>query len=97
VQVHLAGNSGAVVKILRAFQAELDLNNKQKTACRQHAGAAPFAYNWGLARKKVALARKEKLPSAMALHRERNALKKSELACDVWRLEVCTCTAGSPV
>jgi len=26
VQVNLAGNSGAVVKILRAFKTELDLN-----------------------------------------------------------------------
>jgi hypothetical protein len=39
------------MKTLRAFKSELDLNNKQKTASLQHAGAARFAYNWGLARK----------------------------------------------
>jgi putative transposase len=37
--------------ILRAFKTELDLNHVQKTACARHAGAARFAYNWGLARK----------------------------------------------
>jgi putative transposase len=44
------------VKILRAFKTELDLNNKQRTACLRHAGAARFAYNWGLERKKAELA-----------------------------------------
>ena len=76
------------MKILRAFKTELDLNNKQKTACLQHAGAARFAYNWGLERKKAAMERKEKLPSAMALHRELNALKESELG---WMYEVSKC------
>jgi putative transposase len=76
------------VKILRAFKTELDLNNKQKTACLRHAGAARFAYNWGLARKKAAFANREKTPSAIDLHRELNALKKSELA---WMYEVSKC------
>ncbi len=73
------------MKTLRAFKTELDLNNKQKTVCLQHAGAARFAYHWGLERKKAAIARKEKLPSATTLHRELNALKKSELA---WMYDV---------
>jgi len=38
------------MKILRAFKTELDLNNVQRTHCAQHAGAARYAYNWGLAR-----------------------------------------------
>jgi putative transposase len=82
------GKQPSIVKILRAFKTELDLNNKQKTACRQHAGAARFAYNWGLERKKTAMARKEKLPSAITLHRELNGLKKSELA---WMYDVSKC------
>ena len=59
------GSSGAAVKIIRAFKTELDLNNKQKTTCLQHAGAARFAYNWGLVRKKAAFAKgkKPRLPS----------------------------------
>ena len=37
--------------IQRAFKVELDLTNEQTTACKQHAGAARWAYNWGLQRK----------------------------------------------
>ena len=76
------------MKIIRAFKTELDLNNKQKTTCLQHAGAARFAYNWGLARKKAAFAKGEKTPTAIDLHRELNALKKSELA---WMYDVSKC------
>jgi putative transposase len=78
------------MKILRAFKTELDLNNKQKTACVHHAGAARFAYNWGLARKQDAFANGAKSPSAIDLHRELNALKKTELS---WMYEVSKCAA----
>jgi hypothetical protein len=36
------------IKILRGYKTELDLNNRQRTHCRQHAGTARFAYNWGV-------------------------------------------------
>ena len=68
------------MKVLRAFKAELDLNNAQKTACARHAGAARFAYNWGLARKQEAFANGEKPPTAIDLHRELNILKQTELS-----------------
>jgi len=74
--------------VLRAFKTELDLNNKQKTACMKHAGTARFAYNWGLERKKAAFACGEKTPSAIDLHRELNALKKTEFS---WMYEVSKC------
>jgi putative transposase len=74
--------------MLRAFKTELDLNNKQRTACVRHAGAARFAYNWGLVRKQEALANGEKSPTAIDLHRELNALKKTELS---WMYEVSKC------
>jgi Helix-turn-helix domain len=32
--------------IKRAYKSELALNNKQLTACKRHAGAARWAYNW---------------------------------------------------
>jgi putative transposase len=73
---------------LCAFKTELDLNNVQKTACARHAGAARFAFNWGLARKIEAYQNKEKVPTAIDLHRELNILKKSEL---VWMYEVSKC------
>ncbi len=76
------------MKILRAFKTEFDLNNRQKTACVRHAGAARFAYNWGLARKQEAFARGDKTPSAIDLHRELNALKKTEFP---WMYAVSKC------
>ena len=76
------------MKVLRANKTELDLNNKQKTACVRHAGAARFAYNWGLARKQEAFARGDRTPSAIDLHRELNAIKKNELS---WMYAVSKC------
>jgi putative transposase len=76
------------MKILRAYKTELDLNNIQKTACACHAGAARWAYNWGLARKMEAYQKGEKVPSAIDLHRELNILKKGELS---WMYAVSKC------
>ena len=76
------------MKIQRAFKTELDLNNAQRTACARHAGAARYAYNWGLAHKKAAYQAKEKTPTAIDLHRELNTLKKSDLA---WMYESSKC------
>src|SRR5258708_32920028 len=72
----------------RAFKTELDLNNAQKSICVQHVGAARFAYNWGLERKVAAFHARTKIPSAIDLHRELNALKKTELA---WMYGVSKC------
>lgn len=61
-----------------AYKSELDPNNKQITAMRQHVGAARWAYNWGLERIKEAAANGERWPSAVDLHREVNKLKGTE-------------------
>jgi IS605 OrfB family transposase len=74
--------------VLRGFKTELDLNNVQKTACIQHAGAARWAFNWGLERKIEAYQKGEKVPTAIDLHRELNVLKQGELA---WMYEVSKC------
>jgi putative transposase len=74
--------------IQRAYKTELDLNNQQVTACRKHAGAARWAYNWGLARKKDAYRTLGKSPSAMDLHRELNALKLTDVP---WMYAVSKC------
>jgi len=76
------------MKITRGYKTELDLNDRQRTACVKHTGAARFAYNWGLRRKMDAYAGGDKSPSAMELHRELNALKKSELS---WLYAVSKC------
>jgi putative transposase len=74
--------------VLRAYKTELDLNNVQKTRCAQHAGAARYAFNWGLARKIAAFEANEKTPTAIDLHKELNGLKKNELA---WLYESSKC------
>jgi putative transposase len=54
------------------------LNNAQKTACLKHAGAARFAYNWGLKRYQEEREAGNRTPSAISLHKELNALKKTD-------------------
>jgi len=76
------------MKIVRGYKTELDLNDRQRTACAKHAGAARYAYNWGLRRKIDAYEATGKSPTAIDLHRELNALKKTELA---WMYEVSKC------
>src|SRR6266567_8471963 len=76
------------MKVIRGYKTELDLNNEQRTWCYQHAGAARFAYNWGLARSQEVYRATGKRPSAMALHKELNALKQTDFP---WMYEVSKC------
>src|SRR5579885_497435 len=74
--------------VTRAYKTELDLTNEQVTACKQHAGAARFAYNWGLARRQEEYRATKKSLNAIELHRELNALKKTELP---WMYDMSKC------
>jgi putative transposase len=74
--------------VLRAYKTALDLTNAQVTACRRHAGAARDAYNWCLRRKQDAYTATGTSPSAIDLHRELNALKKTALP---WMYDVSKC------
>lgn len=76
------------MNVVRGYKTELDLSNMQRTACYKHAGCSRFAYNWGLARKKAAYKPGEKVPSAITLHKELNALKQTEFP---WMYEVSKC------
>lgn len=62
---------------MKSYKTELDLDNKQRTACLQYAGAARWTYNWGLQRKIDEYAAGRKLPTAIDLHRELVVLKKT--------------------
>jgi len=73
------------VQITRGYQTELDLNNHQITACKKHAGAARWAWNWGLARKQAVYQESKRWIGAMELHRELNELKQTEIP---WMYEV---------
>jgi len=77
-----------IVQITRGYRTELDLNNKQITACKKHAGAARYAYNWGLKRKQEVYQTTGRSMSAMELHRELNQLKQTELP---WMYEISKC------
>lgn len=77
-----------VMRVTRAYKTELDLNDRQVTACKRHAGAARYAYNWGLQRKQEDYRTTGKCPSAIDLHRELNALKQTSVP---WMYEVSKC------
>jgi putative transposase len=74
--------------VQRAYKTELDLSDRQVTACRQHAGAARWAYNWGLQIKQERYRASKKSPTAIDLHHELNALKKTQVP---WMYQVSKC------
>mgnify|MGYP001562057163 CR=1 FL=1 len=76
------------MKILKAFKTELNPNATQLTLLKKAAGAARWAYNWGLAKKKAAMEKKERIPTAIDLHKELNQLKKTEIT---WMYETSKC------
>jgi putative transposase len=77
-----------VTTVVRGYQTELDLTNEQRTACLKHAGASRFAYNWGLSRSQEIYRATGKRAWAIDLHRELNALKKTDFP---WMYEVSKC------
>jgi putative transposase len=76
------------MRVQRAYKTELDLNDQQVTACKQHAGAARWAYNWGLQVKQERYNATKTSPTAIDLHREINALKKTQVP---WLYQVSKC------
>jgi putative transposase len=86
---------GTTVLVLQAFRYELDPNNAQRSALASHAGAARYAWNWGLARVKEALDARAaeiatgaepcaRIPDAMTLSRAWNVWKKQPGNCSWW-------------
>jgi hypothetical protein len=51
-----------LLTMTRVYKTELDLNNEQTTACRKHAGAARWAYNWGSHASRRRIAQRARLP-----------------------------------
>jgi putative transposase len=74
--------------VKRAYKTELALNDRQVTACKQHAGAARWAYNWGLRVKQERYQSARRSPTGVDLHRELNALKKTDIP---WMYDVSKC------
>jgi putative transposase len=76
------------MRVQRAYKTELDLSDRQVTACKQHAGAARWAYNWGLRVKQECYQATKTSPTAIDLHRELNVLKKTAVP---WMYKVSKC------
>lgn len=71
------------------IKVELDPNNSQVTMFRKSCGAARYAFNYALDKKKQAFEKKEPIPSNIDLHRELNKIKgTAELP---WAYEVSKC------
>lgn len=73
------------MEIFRAFKVELDPNNVQRTAFLKHAGAARFAWNWGLARRKAEYEKTGKSSNAIEQYHQLTVLKKTDFP---WLYEV---------
>ncbi|CDM65201.1 RNA-guided endonuclease InsQ/TnpB family protein [Pyrinomonas methylaliphatogenes] len=76
------------MKVNRAYRYELDPNVQQRILLAKHAGAARFAYNWGLARRIELYQQTGKSTNAIEQHRELNRLKKTQFP---WLYEVSKC------
>ena len=75
---------GLVATITQAYRFALDPSPAQERALRSHAGAARFAWNWGLAKCKERYAAEKKWYSAADLHKLWNAEKKTDPALAWW-------------
>jgi putative transposase len=74
----------AAVRVIQAYRFALDPSAAQEQMLRSHAGAARFAWNWGLARCTERYAAEGKWYSAIDLHRLWNAAKKADPALAWW-------------
>ncbi|HEX7165080.1 MAG TPA: helix-turn-helix domain-containing protein, partial [Trebonia sp.] len=78
------GEAGLVAVVKLAYRFALDPTPAQQRALRSHAGAARFAWNWGLHQCRQRYAAERKWYSAAELHRLWNAAKKADPALGWW-------------
>src|ERR1035441_3839693 len=79
-----AGAGGGGVKVVQAYRFALDPSPAQERALRSHAGAARFAWNWGLARCQERYEAEGRWYSAIDLHKLWNAVKNTDPALAWW-------------
>jgi putative transposase len=72
------------VKVIQAYRFALDPSPAQERKLRSHAGAARFAWNWGLARCQERYVAEGRWYSAIDLHKLWNAQKKTDPALSWW-------------
>ena len=71
-------------KVVQAYRFALEPTPEQERALRSHAGAARFAWNWGLARCKERYEAEGKWYSGVDLHKLWNEAKKADPALAWW-------------
>jgi putative transposase len=76
------------MKINSAYRYELKPNISQRILLAKHAGAARFAYNWGLSERKALYEESKKSTNAIEQHKRLNAKKSTEFP---WMYEVSKC------
>jgi len=76
------------MKINCAYRYELKPNIFQQILLAKHAGAARFAYNWGLSQRIALYEQNKKSTNSIEQHRVLNALKETEFP---WMYEVSKC------
>ena len=74
--------------INRAYRYELKPNIKQRILLSKHAGAARFAYNWGLSQRIASYEKDKSHTNAIEQHRLLNSLKEESFP---WMYEVSKC------
>lgn len=72
------------MRVIQAYRFALDPSRAQERALRSHAGAARFAWNWGLARCKERYDAEGRWYSAAELHELWNAAKRADPALGWW-------------
>jgi putative transposase len=77
-----AGRGG--VRVIQAYRFALEPAPVQERMLRSHAGAARFAWNWGLARCRQRYQAGGRWYSGMELHKLWNAAKKADPALGWW-------------
>ena len=77
-----AGGGG--VRVVQAYRFALDPSAAQERALRSHAGAARFAWNWGLAKCQERYGAEGRWYSGTGLHKLWNAVKKADPALVWW-------------
>lgn len=76
------------MKINCAYRYELKPNVNQKILLAKHAGAARFAYNWGLGQRIELYEKEKKSTNAIEQHKILNSLKSTQFP---WMYEVSKC------
>jgi putative transposase len=79
-----SGGGWRAVMAVQAYRFALDPSPGQERALRSHAGAARFAWNWGLAACRERYAAEGKWYSGTELHKRWNTAKKADPALAWW-------------